>query len=280
MSKYYCLVAGLPDIHLEDTKLSYTVADFRTEIYPDLSSADKKLIDLFYLKFDNRNLIKLLDDKDAVTDNRGNYTGQELLDLITQVRDGVNEESLVYPTYLIDFISYYYSENNDDNAAVQEDYLSSLYFEYAMRSKNEFIVSWFEFNLNLNNILAALVSRKYKQDVARSIVGNTDVSIALKTSGARDFGLTGEVDYFEPLLKMTEVDDLVEREKKIDILKWKWLENATFFNYFTIERIFAFLLQLEMVERWILMDKERGSKLFRQMIDSLKNDVQIPVEFR
>jgi hypothetical protein len=58
------------------------------------------------------------------------------------------------------------------------------------------------------------------------------------------------------------------------------LENATFFNYFTIERIFAFLLQLEMVERWILMDKERGSKLFRQMIDSLKNDVQIPVEFR
>lgn len=92
--------------------------------------------------------------------------------------------------------------------------------------------------------------------------------------------MTGEVDYFEPLLKMTEVDDLVEREKKIDILKWKWLENATFFNYFTIERIFAFLLQLEMVERWILMDKERGSKLFRQMIDSLKNDVQIPVEFR
>ena len=31
----------------------------------------------------------------------------------------VNEESLAYPTYLIDFISYYYSENNDDNAAVQ-----------------------------------------------------------------------------------------------------------------------------------------------------------------
>jgi hypothetical protein len=94
-------------------------------------------------------------------------------------------------------------------------------------------VSWFEFNLNLNNILAALVSRKYKQDVARSIVGNTDVSIALKTSGARDFGLTGEVDYFEPLLKMTEVDDLVEREKKIDILKmengWKMQLSLLFY---------------------------------------------------
>ena len=37
----------------------------------------------------------------------------------------------------------------------------------------------------------------------------TRISIALKLR-SRDFGLTGEVDYFEPLLKMTEMDDLVE----------------------------------------------------------------------
>ena len=54
MSKYYYyLVAGLPELTLEDSKLSYTVADFKAELYPDLSDEDKKLIDLFYLKFDN-----------------------------------------------------------------------------------------------------------------------------------------------------------------------------------------------------------------------------------
>ena len=31
MSKYYYLVAGLPELTLEDSKLSYTVADFRTD---------------------------------------------------------------------------------------------------------------------------------------------------------------------------------------------------------------------------------------------------------
>ena len=51
MSKYYYLVAGLPELTLEDSKLSYTVADFRTELYPALSEDDKKLIVLFYLKF-------------------------------------------------------------------------------------------------------------------------------------------------------------------------------------------------------------------------------------
>ena len=33
MSKYYYLVAGLPELTLEDSKLSYTVADFKTELY-------------------------------------------------------------------------------------------------------------------------------------------------------------------------------------------------------------------------------------------------------
>ena len=37
MSKYYYLVAGLPELTLEDSKLSYTVADFKTELYPALS---------------------------------------------------------------------------------------------------------------------------------------------------------------------------------------------------------------------------------------------------
>jgi hypothetical protein len=58
------------------------------------------------------------------------------------------------------------------------------------------------------------------------------------------------------------------------------MEEQTFFDYFTVERLFVFLAQLEMVERWILLDKERGNRMFRSLIDSLKNEVQIPAEFR
>jgi hypothetical protein len=58
------------------------------------------------------------------------------------------------------------------------------------------------------------------------------------------------------------------------------MEEQTFFDYFTVERLFVFLVQLEMVERWILLDKERGNRMFRSLIDSLKNEVQIPAEFR
>lgn len=278
MSAYYYLVAGLPDISLEDGKLSYTISDFRAESYGDLSAKDQALIDLFYLKYDHADLLSLLKDKDAVTQGKGNFSSEDLLQLIASVKEGEKPDAK-FPSYLYDFIAQYLALPADELYKA-ENLLASAYYAYAMKSKNPFIASWFEFNLNINNILAAFAVRKYKMNVAEVIVGDTDVCEMLRTSNARDFGLSETLDYFEPLQRLVETDDLVEREKKVDQLKWKWLEDASFFHYFTIERLFVFLLQLEMIERWVLLDKEKGSELFRQMIQNLKDEVQIPEEFR
>ena len=59
MSKYYYLVAGLPELTLEDSKLSYTVADFKSELYSALSEEDRLLKDMFYIQFYNPNVLKL-----------------------------------------------------------------------------------------------------------------------------------------------------------------------------------------------------------------------------
>lgn len=278
MSAYYYLVAGLPDISLEDGKLSYTISDFRAESYGDLSAKDQALIDLFYLKYDHADLLSLLKDKDAVTQGKGNFSSEDLLQLIASVKEGEKPDAK-FPSYLYDFIAQYLALPADELYKA-ENLLASAYYAYAMKSKNPFIASWFEFNLNINNILAAFAARKYKMNVAEVIVGDTDVCEMLRTSNARDFGLSETLDYFEPLQRLVETDDLVEREKKVDQLKWKWLEDAFFFHYFTVERLFVFLLQLEMIERWVLLDKEKGSELFRQMIQNLKDEVQIPEEFR
>lgn len=278
MSAYYYLVAGLPDISLEDGKLSYTISDFRAESYGDLSAKDQALIDLFYLKYDHADLLSLLKDKDAVTQGKGNFSSEDLLQLIASVKEGEKPDAK-FPSYLYDFIAQYLALPADELYKA-ENLLASAYYAYAMKSKNSFIASWFEFNLNINNILAAFAARKYKMNVAEVIVGDTDVCEMLRTSNARDFGLSETLDYFEPLQRLVETDDLVEREKKVDQLKWKWLEDVSFFHYFTVERLFVFLLQLEMIERWVLLDKEKGSELFRQMIQNLKDEVQIPEEFR
>lgn len=278
MSTYYCLVAGLPDISLDDGKLSYSVSDFKAELYPDLSAQDRKLIDLFYLKFDNMAILKLLKNKDTVIEDKGNFSAEELLQLIEAVREGDTPDKK-YPSYLVNFVSQYLQLSQDELYRA-DDLLAALYYSYGMSSNNAFIASWFEFNLNLNNILAVLAARKYKMEVSSVIVGATSICEQLRTSNARDFGLNETLEYFEALQRIADIEELVEREKKVDMLKWKWLEDESFFHYFTIERIFVFLMQLEMIERWISLDKEKGNELFRKMIQDLKNEVQIPEEFR
>ena len=104
-SKYYYLVAGLPELSLEDSKLSYTVADFKTEIYNGLSASDRKLIDLFYLKFDNANVLKLLKDKEAEIDKRGNYSAEELTEYISILKEGGEISPKEFPVYLSTFIT-------------------------------------------------------------------------------------------------------------------------------------------------------------------------------
>ena len=171
MTNYYCLVAGLPDLSLEDGKLNYTVANFKSEIYPELSEKDRKLIDLFYLKFDNANLLKLLKDKEAVTDSEGNYSQDELLTLISAVREG-DAPDKKYPSYLYEFITAYLALSAEEFYRA-EDMLSAYYYAYAMNCGNQFISSWFEFNLNINNILRKCHAYVAKTNKIQNNIGIT-----------------------------------------------------------------------------------------------------------
>ena len=56
MKNYYGLVASMPDVSPDDAKLNFTVADFKEDYWPQLSETDKKLVALFFLRYDHRNL--------------------------------------------------------------------------------------------------------------------------------------------------------------------------------------------------------------------------------
>ncbi|MDD4054646.1 MAG: DUF2764 family protein [Bacteroides sp.] len=288
MSKYFYLIAGLPDVALEDTKITYSIEDFNDEIYPYLSKKDKKIIDLFFLSYDNKNLFNLLLNEEAKINARGNFTKEKLLYFISIIKESVeNDERIIikekdFPAYLVEFLKHYFSDQEKEKKpkVYLEDYLSVLYYKYALKCKNEFTAKWFQFNLNLKNTLIALSGRRYNIDVSESILGENQIAKALRTSTMRDFGLSEELDYLEELIKVDEITELTDREKKIDELRWRWMEEETITNYFTIERLFVFLIQIDIIERWNLLDKEKGNQIFRGIIDSLKNEVQIPKEFR
>ena len=214
MTNYYCLVTGLPELSLEDGKLSYTVANFKTEIYPELSKSDKKLVDLFYLKYDNQNLLALLKDKEAVVDESlGNYSADELLGVIASFKEETAPDKK-FPSYFYEFSELYLNTPEEERFGI-EDKLHGFYYHYAMKCGNKFVSDWFELNLNVNNILAAMAARKYKMDVTKVSVGSNFVAEALRSSNARDFGLADDLEYFEQLTRINDTVDLVDRKSVV-----------------------------------------------------------------
>ena len=158
------------------------------------------------------------------------------------------------------------------------DRLAALYYAYAMKNANKFVSDWFCLNLNINNMLTAITCRKHGFDKAGYIVGDNEVAQALRTSNARDFGLGDTVDYLPDLWRIAEETDLMVREKKVDLLKWEWLEEHTFFKPFDIESVFAYLLKLEMIERWVMLDKVTGEKTFREIVGAMKKGSENALE--
>lgn len=276
MSKYYCLIAGLPNIALDDSKLAYTVSGFREELDGILTSKDRRLIDLFFLKFDNANLIQFLKTPDAEPDGRGTISVSDYRAALRALRD---EEAIPkatikrLPAYVVDFLKLYLQSEEKGEAMENvswDDRLAAFYYAYAMKCGNRFVADWYELNLNMNNMLAAITCRKHGLDKSGYIVGENEVANALRTSNARDFGLGDTVEYLPDLQRIAEETDLMAREKKIDLLKWGWLEENTFFKTFDIECVFAYMLKLEMIERWVTLDKTTGEKTFREIVGAMK----------
>lgn len=283
-NRYYCFIAGLPDFSFDSMKLPFTVNEFRGMLEEELKPEEMKLINKYFLKHDNDNLRHLLKAPDAVFSRSGQFSRQETEDLIRKIKE---EESLRHTTFPPYFETVIRASLHDEPekkeqpgyAKELEDTLASLYMDYGMGIKNSLISQWFEFNLNMGNIFSALFARKYGMDVAKAVVGNNHLAqIIREHANVRDFGIAIEVPYFENIQRLAEIDDLYDRERKIDKFRWDWLEAHTVFDYFNLENIFAYFCKLQILERWVNLNAEEGERIFRQLISNLKEKVRIPEE--
>ncbi|MDA3884035.1 MAG: DUF2764 family protein [Candidatus Delongbacteria bacterium] len=267
---YYCLVAGLPNITLDDTKLSYGTTDFLSDMEEYVDKDNYKHFNLFKYKIDNENLFRAMIQHSHDFIEGGVYNQVEI------------EEALEEPINVVDYIKEFIIEYHDEefDNEVDKKRLTQLYYDFILTNKNEFVREWFEMELNFKNIFSALNCRKYELPVEDELIDFNHVSGAIAKNSSRDFGLSAEYPYIEQLLTIFEIEDLLQREKAIDLIKWNWLDESTFFNYFTIEKLISYYIKLEMIERWIGLDPATGKELFEKFIKDLETGYEFPEEFK
>ncbi len=269
------MVAGLPDLFFNESKQGFSSLDFRNELKYQLSKTDFNLIKNLYLPNDNKNLLNLLFNKNDAFNLIGNYKKEFLESHIIQ--------PIEIPEYMIHFLKWVKKlEVRELNLQI-DNKLQSLFYEHATTSKNNFLNEWFTFELNIKNILTAFNCKQFNYSPEKHLIqvgeNNTVYSLLLNMNLKHEL-FEEELPFADQVFRVAELNTSPEvREKEIDKLLWAYLDEQTFFHYFTIEKIISYIIKLGIVERWMKLDEGTGKALLNKLIEELKLSYTFPEEF-
>ncbi len=263
---YYCLVAGLREYTLDADTKGFDAVAIRSEILEELSRGDARQVRLLSGYYDCENLVALRAGRSA-HNPLGNFSREEL------------EAELAKPKLLpaaVQKVLRVYADPESEEAegfdTTQrfERALFAAYYETCAKEGCRFMKAWAEFDRTLRNVAAAVTARGAGRPVEEVTVGRGEVVDQLRRSSAADFGLREEIPWLDGVV--TTINDeanIVEKEHKLDLLRWNEAIELTAFDYFNIDAILSYLVRILIVARWSRLDATRGRAMFERLIADL-----------
>lgn len=271
---YYYIVAGLPELQLEGERKGLTSLQFKQEMAGKLTENDYKLLQLVYLQHDNNNLLSILLNRPVKFDTLGNYSEEYLT---TQIKNPISIK-----TYIANFITEFNVGEFEESLIKAETSLWKSYYDFALKTKNDFIRQWFSFERDVKNLLTSINCRKFDYELEEHLIPDDNGLYESLIAGTPSADLFEEKDlaYLEQIFQLADSSkEMNEKEMKIDLLKWAYLDEITFFYYFTIEKILSFAIKLEMVDRWRKLDHTTGKSLWERLVYDLEMSYYFADEF-
>lgn len=263
---YYSLVAGLREYALDADTKGFDAKGIVEEILDGVCASDASEVRLLYGYYDCENILALRAGRSA-HNPLGNLSREEL------------EQELKAPSRLPQGIArvvkaYADPEGEEaeevDTSRRFETTLFAAYYDACRRSRSCFLRAWSEFDRTLRNVMAALAARAASRPVEEVVVGGGDVAEQLQRSSAADFGLRGELPFIDSVIAaMNDEANLMEKERKIDLVRWEEASELATFDYFNINAILSYLVRINIVARWARLDAARGREMFNRLLAEL-----------
>ncbi len=263
---YYSLVAGLREYALDADTKGFDAKGIVEEILDGVCASDASEVRLLYGYYDCENILALRAGRSA-HNPLGNLSREEL------------EQELKAPSRLPQGIArvvkaYADPEGEEaeevDTSRRFETTLYAAYYDACRRSRSRFLRAWSEFDRTLRNVMAALAARAASRPVEEVVVGGGDVAEQLQRSSAADFGLRGELPFIDSVIAaMNDEANLMEKERKIDLVRWEEASELATFDYFNINAILSYLVRINIVARWARLDAARGREMFNRLLAEL-----------
>ena len=265
-NQYYCLVASLREYTLDSDTKGFDAREIVGEILEGVKRDDAREVRLLYGYYDCENLAALRGGRSSYNP-LGNLTREELEEELKAPRR--------LPAAVAQVVRAYADPEGEDAETVDtawrfEKALFGAYYAECAASKSRFLREWSSFDRTLRNVAAAVTARAAGRAVEEVVVGDGDIVSQLCRSSASDFGLRGEVSYVDAVIAVVnDEQNLLEKEHKIDRIRWNEAAELATFDYFDINAILSYLVRVNIVARWARLDAARGPELFARLLREL-----------
>ena len=263
---YYALVAGFREYALDGEMKGFDIEAILSEVFEVISSKDKKTVELLYAYYDCENLIS-------------RYNGSSTYNALGRLSSEEVEEELHNPSRLIAPLAkvvrdYTSTENEgDEDVDLSQPFAKALmtaYYKACAASGSRLLREWSATDRTIRNIVAATLARRQGVAAEGVVVDEDAVAKALSRSSAADFGLRTEVPFVEQLVAaVVDEHNMVEKERKIDNIRWAELSELSAFDYFDLNAVIAYLVKANMVARWAALDAKVGREMFDRLVSEL-----------
>ena len=135
-----------------------------------------------------------------------------------------------------------------------ENSLGAEFYAKAAESKNRFIREYFDFDGRLRNMKVNYLAKRLGKESDPYLVNLEEAD-------------------FEEEKQINEIlndADFVQREQKMDELKWEKASDIARMDYFNMNAILAFLVKAKTVQRWAELDANKGQEMFKKLVQEIR----------
>lgn len=135
-----------------------------------------------------------------------------------------------------------------------QEKLTPLFYQEIESSRNNFLRFYYTFDRNIRNTQVAYLAKKSGVKYDAFIVGESD----------------NEYEEYKSVETILSNSNILEREHLLDCLRWDKVNVLSTFDYFNLNKILAFLIKLNIVDRWNRLDEASGRELFKKLVDDVR----------
>ena len=142
-------------------------------------------------------------------------------------------------------------------AGYDDEQLTEDFYRQILRHKNRFLREWFRFDLDLRNATVGYLNHQLHRAPDHD-------KILLEEREVEEFP---ELEAAERILRG---EDILQRERGLDELRWHKVDEITLLDYFDLETLLGYVAKLKIIDRWLQLDPDSGRALFRRMVEEIR----------